>query len=99
VQGEELRRPFASTSVGAGVEGDLQPWAGGAGRGIADERVHQSVYLRVIPTASLSTLPSGFPIFSMVSMGVAMKNISASMSACCTFWISSCVMFVCIRLG
>ena len=61
------------------------------------ECAHWSVYLRVIPTASLSTLPSGFPIFSMVSIGVARKNISASMSACCTFWISSCVMSVSVE--
>ena len=47
--------------------------------------------------ASPSTLPSGLPDFSMVAIGVARKNMSASMSACCTFWISSCVMSVSVE--
>ena len=39
VQGEERHRSFAFTHVCVSVEGDLHSWAGGAGRGFADECV------------------------------------------------------------
>ena len=67
MQGEELLCPQDFTHVCVSVEGDLHSWAGGAGRGFADERVHQSVYLRVIPTASAKMSPSGLPAFLMTS--------------------------------